>query len=56
MWQKQFRHAYGASVKAALHNSHLVFPLVSCEELRESLWGTETGPARTVVLALPESD
>lgn len=54
MWQKQFRHAY-ISVKAALHNSHLMFSLCSVKT-EEKPMGAETGPARTVVLFCPQSE
>ena len=57
MWQKQFRYAYGASVKAALHNLHLMFFLLCLVKTEKSLsMGAETGSARTVVVFCPQSE
>ena len=57
MCQKQSRYAYGASVKAALHNLHPMFFLLCLVKTEKSLsMGPETGPARTVVVFCPQSE
>lgn len=55
MWQKQFRHAYGASAKAALYNLHLMFSSCVLWRQRRAYGGREE-PAITVALFCTQSE